>query len=134
MIFWNMKNKTIHIIIVLCLSLIVTWCTSQESSGINNEIKECIKNYKSEFPDWSFKKWDIIITFKENVSLEDAKAILQWYKLLSDPNIIKKWTRKVVPQTLLIQIPIKEELKRKCILEKNENIEYVELNRTISID
>ena len=99
----------------------------------DNKLMECIEKNKAQLTDGSFAKGTLIVGFKDIVSVDKAKLLLQSYKLISASSTIDSWEWKNIPGFLLVSVPTNNELKWKCILENDINIKSVELNNLMQL-
>ena len=94
----------------------------------DDAVKKCIENNLKQLTSENFVRSQIIIGFKDNITIDEAKSLLQSYKLISASSNINNWLWPNIPRFLLVPVPENSELKWKCILENDQNINSVDLN------
>lgn len=112
----------------------------------DKELIECIEENKAHLISQKsyFVKGELIIGFNDDISINKAKSVIQSYGLTlasdkeqweseEDWEYRKGWQYENIEKVLIVSIPDHKELKYKCILEKDENIKYVETDKVYSL-
>ncbi len=142
-----LKNKYLLVIVIQFLIIIVLLKinNNQGQKTIKDEkndkiikmseqeLNDCIDNYKIKINSRGFVYGELMIGFKDKRKIMQAREIFEKYGLIINNNdLIDYWDFSTAEVGfLLTKVPIGDEFKWKCILENDSDILGVNLNHIV---